>query len=322
MKRILSAIKPSGLPHIGNYFGAMRQHIQMQERFESYIFIADLHSLITQKDPEKLKEQIYEVALTYLALGLDPGKAVLFKQSDISAHAELCWIFNCITQMPFLERGHAWKDAKAKGKKDTNVGLFNYPVLMAADILLYSPDLVPVGKDQKQHIEMARDIAQTFNHTYKETFKIPEPHILKEVETILGTDGEKMSKSYSNTIKIFASEKDLKSQIMSIITDSKELEDPKDPETCNVYNIYKHFASDAELKEMSDNYKAGGYGYGHAKKALLEKILQYFAEAREKYAELKPQKDYIMDIVNEGTKKAKLVAEAKLEEVKVKIGLL
>lgn len=321
MKTILSGVKPTGLPHLGNYLGAIRQHIEMQDKYNAYIFVADLHSLTTERDPIALQDQLIEVGLTYLSLGLDPEKAVFFKQSDISAHSELCWILNCVTQMGFLKRAHAWKDSEEKGLRESTVGLFDYPVLMASDILLYSPDLIPVGKDQKQHVEMTRDIAQTFNHTYGETFKLPEAHILKDVETIPGTDGQKMSKSYKNTIEIFAPDSRLKKQVMGIVTDSKGVEDSKDPDECNVFAIYKHLASENEITDMRNKYEKGGFGYGDAKKVLLEKIHDYFKEAREKYDELKPQSDKIRDILNEGTAKAQIVADEKLAEIKEKIGL-
>ncbi|MBI4975682.1 tryptophan--tRNA ligase, partial [Candidatus Peregrinibacteria bacterium] len=249
MKRILSGIQPSGNPHLGNYFGAMRQHVEMQKNFECFLFIADLHALTTVKNAEEMRQNTYNLAVSYLALGLDPDKTVFFKQSDLSEHAELCWIFDCMVKMPFLERAHAWKDAKEKGGKETTVGLFNYPILQAADILLYQPDIVPVGKDQKQHIEMSRDIATTFNNTFGETFKIPEAYIKEDTAVIPGTDGQKMSKSYGNTIDIFVDEKELKKQVFNIVTDSTPLEKPKDPKKCNVFNLYKLFASKEELKD-------------------------------------------------------------------------
>ncbi|MBU1152254.1 tryptophan--tRNA ligase [Patescibacteria group bacterium] len=322
MKRILSGIQPSGRPHLGNYLGAMRQHIEMQEKFECFLFIADLHALTTVRNAEDMRSQTFDLAVSYLALGLDPTRTVFFKQSDLSEHAELCWIFDCITKMPFVERAHAWKDAQNKGKKDISVGLFNYPILQAADILLYQPDLVPVGQDQKQHIEMTRDIAQNFNNIFGETFKTPEAEIKEEVAIVPGTDGMKMSKSYGNTIEIFADEKTLKKQVMSIVTSSVPLEDPKDPESCNVFNLYKLIADPKETKEMEDLYQKGGFGYGEAKNALLQKILSYFAEARERYEKISNKKDFVHDILNEGAKKAKKVAEKTLEEAKKKIGYI
>lgn len=320
MKTVLSGIQPSGKPHIGNYFGAMRQHIEMQKDYQCYLFIADLHALTTIRDPELMRSRTYELAVSYLALGLNPEKTVFFKHSDLPEHTELCWIFDCIVKMPFLERAHAWKDAKAKGKKETSVGLFNYPVLQAADILLYQPDLVPVGQDQKQHIEMSRDIATTFNTTFGEVFKIPEPYIKKEVAVVPGTDGQKMSKSYGNTIDIFASEAELKKQVMSIVTDSTPVEEAKDPTKCNVFQLYKLFASQEEQNTLAKKYRAGGYGYGDAKKLLLQSISEYFKEARSRYEELAPKKDYVYQVLEEGAKRAKEVASKTLNAAKIKIG--
>lgn len=320
MKRILSGVQPSGKPHLGNYLGAMRQHIEMQKDFECFLFIADLHALTTVRDPKLMRSQTFDLAISYLALGLDPEKTVFFKQSDLSEHAELCWIFDCLVSMPFVERAHAWKDAKAKGKKEATVGLFNYPVLQAADILLYQPDIVPVGQDQKQHIEMTRDIATTFNNTFGETFKLPEPLIKEEVAVVPGTDGQKMSKSYGNTIDIFAEESVLKKQVMGIVTDSTPVEAPKNPDTCNVFKLYKLLASTEEISDLEAKYSQGGFGYGDAKKLLLAKILEHFAAARDKYQSLLNKEDYIQQILESGAKKAKQSASKILDQVKIKIG--
>lgn len=322
MKRILSGVQPSGKPHVGNYLGAIRQHIEMQKDYECFLFIADLHALTTVRDAELMRKQSYELAVAYLALGLDPKKTAFFKQSSLPEHAELCWIFDCITKMPFIERAHAWKDAQAKGKKEVTVGLFNYPVLMSADILLYQPDLVPVGKDQKQHVEIARDIATNFNQTFGETFKLPDAFIKEDVAVVPGTDGQKMSKSYGNTIDLFGTDAELKKQVMGIITDSTPLEDPKDPETCNVFKLYKLFADKKEIQELAAKYKAGGMGYGDAKKTLLSKLMEYFADARTKYNELLPKKDYVYGILEDGAKRAKKVAANTLETAKKKIGYI
>ncbi len=320
MKRLLSGIQPSGTPHLGNYFGAMRQHVEMQEDHECYLFIADLHALTTVKDPKKMRQRTLELAAAYIALGLDTDKTVFFKQSALSEHSELCWIFDCITTIPFLERAHAWKDAQQKKKKEISVGLFNYPILQAADILLYQPDVVPVGQDQKQHIEMTRDIAEKFNHLFGQTFKLPDPLIKEEVAVVPGIDGQKMSKSYGNTIDLFGSDQELKKQVMSIETDSSALEDPKDPETCNVFALYKLFASEEEIEAMAKNYRDGGYGYGHAKKALLEKIHQKFDPARQKFQEIIAQPEKITEILEQGAEKAKKLATKTLAEAKKKIG--
>ncbi len=320
MKRILSGVQPSGRPHLGNYLGAMRQHIEMQKDYEAFLFIADLHALTTVKNAELMRSQTFDLAASYLALGLDPEKTVFFKQSAVAEHSELCWILDCMATMPFLERAHAWKDALNKGKKEISVGLFNYPILQAADILLYQPDLVPVGQDQKQHIEMTRDLAQSFNSTFGETFKIPEPFIKEDVAVVPGTDGQKMSKSYGNTIEIFADDNVLKKQVMGIVTDSTPVEDPKNPEKCNVAILYKLLATEEEYNDLAEKYKAGGFGYGDAKKELLGKIMAHFAEAREKYTELIKKPDFVWEILEDGNKRAKKVASQTLDEAKKKIG--
>lgn len=322
MKRILSGVQSSGTPHIGNYLGAMKNNIEMSKKYESYIFIADLHALTTVHDPKKLHDFIMELAIDYLALGLDPEKTAFFRQSDVSAHTELAWIFNCITPMGLLERSHAYKDATAKGLKTASAGLFTYPVLMAADILLYKPSLVPVGKDQKQHIEIARDIAIKFNETFGETFPLPEPYIPEEVATIIGTDGEhKMSKSYGNTIDFFADEKTLGKQVMSIKTDSTPLEEPKDPQTCTVFKLYSHFSTREEQDILAKKYQKGGFGYGEAKKILLKKLLDYFEPFREKRIELQKNLSYVENVLKEGAKKAQIIANKTMEEVRLKTGL-
>ncbi|MFH1720740.1 MAG: tryptophan--tRNA ligase [Patescibacteria group bacterium] len=321
MKRILSGVQPSGKPHIGNYLGAMRQHIEMQKNYECFLFIADLHALTTVREPQTLRELSIELALDYLALGLDPKKVTYFRQSDLPEHAELCWILGCITPFSVLERGHAWKDAREKQTKDPTVGLFNYPVLMAADILLYKPDLVPVGQDQKQHVEIARDIGQKFNRRFGEVFKIPEPYIRKDVATVMGTDGRKMSKSYGNTIEIFAPEKELKKQIMGIVTDSTPVEDPKDPTSCTVFNIFKYFADKKEVEALEKKYKKGGCGYGDSKIKLYEKILTYFEEPRKKRIELSMNLDYVEEVLKKGAESARAVAADTLKQVKDKVGI-
>lgn len=320
MKRVLSGVQPSGNPHLGNYFGAMKNHIEMQDKYECFIFIADYHALTTVRDPEKMKKMTLHLVLDYLALGLDPKKTVFFKQSDVYEHAQLKWILDCVTPHGLLERAHAWKDALAKGKKEPTAGLLNYPVLMAADILLYQPDLVPVGKDQKQHVEIARDIATKFNNTFGQVFKLPEPYIPKEVELIKGTDGQKMSKSYGNVIEIFADEATLKKQVMGIQTDSTPLEEPKNPETCNVFYLYSLFATEEEKTDLAAKYKAGGFGFGDAKKLLLSKILKYFAENCKKRIELSSNLDYINKVLEEGAKKATQEAEKTMDKVRSAIG--
>lgn len=322
MKRILSGIQSSGTPHIGNYLGAMKNHIDMQNTHETFIFIADLHALTTVRDPEKMKQMTQEIAVDYLALGLDPEKTVFFRQSDLPEHSELAWILSTVTPMGLLERSHAYKDAVAKGMKESTVGLFTYPVLMAADILMYKPDLVPVGKDQKQHIEIARDIAEKFNHVYGKTFPLPEDHTPEDVGYIIGTDGEnKMSKSYGNVIEFFADEKNLKKQIMSIVTDSTPVEEPKDPDTCAIFKLYSYLSTPEEQKKLADKYRKGGFGYGDAKKLLLEKILEYFSPYREKRIELTKNLEYVEKVLQEGAEKARKVAQKTMAEVREKTGL-
>jgi len=320
-KRILSGVKPTGKAHIGNYLGAMKNHVTMQDEYESYIFIADLHSLTSVKDKKELQELIIDIALDYLALGLDPDKSIFFRQSDIPEHAELTWVLNCITPMSMLELAHAYKDAVAKRNKEINVGLFDYPVLMAVDILIYKPDLVPVGKDQKQHVEIARDLAGKFNRIYGEVFRLPKPYIPEEAAVVIGTDGQKMSKSYGNTIEIFAQEKELKKQVMGIVTDSTPLEQPKNPDTDMVYKFYSYFANEEEKRSLAGRYRAGGFGYGDAKKILLEKILDELKPAREHREKLIHNLDYVQEVLKNGAEKARKVAAVTKAEVWEKVGL-
>ena len=318
-KRILSGVKPTGKVHIGNYLGAMQGHVNLQDDRENYIFIADLHSLTTVKNKAELQELILDLAMDYLALGLDPNKAVFFRQSDVPEHAELTWVLSCLTPMPMLELAHAYKDAVAKGIKEINAGLFTYPVLMAVDILIYKPDIVPVGKDQKQHVEIARDLAGKFNRTFGEVFKLPTPYIPEEVAVVIGTDGQKMSKSYGNTIEIFASDKALKKQIMGIVTDSTPVESPKEPDT--IYMLYSYFANEDEKAKLLERYRAGGMGYGDAKKMLLEKVIETFKPYREERERLKNDIAYVKDILKKGAEKARIVASETKKEVWDKTGL-
>lgn len=320
-KRILSGVKPTGKVHIGNYLGAMQGHVNMQDDRENYIFIADLHSLTTVKNKAELHELILDLAMDYLALGLDPNKAVFFRQSDVPEHAELTWVLSCLTPMPMLELAHAYKDAVAKGIKEINAGLFTYPVLMAVDILIYKPDIVPVGKDQKQHVEIARDLAGKFNRTFGDVFKLPTPYIPEEVAVVIGTDGQKMSKSYGNTIEIFASDKALKKQIMGIVTDSTPVESPKDPDNDTIFKLYSYFANAEEKSAMADKYRAGGMGYGDAKKMLLEKVIETFKPFREERERLKNDIAYVKDILKKGAEKARIVASETKKEVWDKTGL-
>jgi len=318
--RILSGIKPSGRPHIGNYLGAIRQHIQLQKEHECIYFVADYHALTTLRNGKELKEYRRGIVLDYLALGLDPKKTTFFFQSDIPEHAELQWILSTITPQGLLERAHAWKDAKAKGERDMNAGLFIYPVLMAADILMYQADWVPVGKDQVQHVEIARDIAQKFNQFYGETFKLPEVKIEENVATVIGTDGQKMSKSYQNTISIFEDESVIKKQVMGIQTASIDLKDPMPAKNDIILSLYEQFATPEELKTMKENYKAGGFGYGNAKKELLQKILAHFSEARTLRAKLEKSQD-LDKIMASGAQKARIIAEKTMQKVYKNTGL-
>ncbi len=320
-KTILSGIQPSGKLHIGNYFGAMRQHIRMQEEGDAFYFLANYHSLTSVNDGKLLEEYTMDVVLDYLALGLDPNKCTFFAQSDVPQTTELAWILGCLTPVSLMEKGVAYKDKVASGLKP-NIGLFTYPILQAADILIYHSHLVPVGEDQKQNIEICRDLAGKLNRAYdEELLIIPEEYIVKSVATVPGIDGRKMSKSYDNTINIFAEGKALKKRVMSIQTDSTALEDPKDPDTCNVFALIKLFADDETRKEVAEKYRAGGYGYGHAKKELLGLIEGYFDEAREKRKELEKDPDYVHDVLREGGKKARERAETVMEPIREATGL-
>lgn len=321
MKRSLSGIQPSGILHIGNYFGAIKQFIDNQEKYEGFYFIADYHSLTSSPDPESLRENSYNIVLDYLALGLDPSKSTIFLQSDVPEHVELYWLLSTLTPVALMERGHSYKDKIDKGISP-NMGLLSYPILMAADILIYDTDIVPVGKDQKQHLEMTRDIAIKFNERYKgDYFKLPEPLILEDLAVIPGTDGQKMSKSYNNTINMFASKKELKKQIMSIVTDSTPLEEPKNPDN-NITQLYTLFASQEKVQEMKEKFIAGNYGYGHAKTELLEAILEYFKEARERREELVNNPELVKSILKDGANRAREIAVNKIKLVKSAVGLL
>ncbi len=320
-KTLLSGVKPTGRPHIGNYFGAMKQFALMQNDYQSMFFIADYHALNFIQDGAEMKQQIIDLALDYLALGLDPKNSLIYKQSDIPEHAELCWIFDTITTMPYLERSHAYKDAIANGKEVT-AGLFNYPMLMAADILLYDIDIVPVGQDQKQHVEYARDTAQKFNFIFKkEVFKLPESKIMPEVAVVPGTDGRKMSKSYGNTIPLFASFDEITKAVMSIVTDSKGVDEPKNPDEDNVFKLHKLFEQGLPLLKLRERYEKGGLSHKESKEMLIKSIDTFIAPLREKRAQLAQDTDYVLDILKEGGKRAKLKAEKKMEQVREVIGV-
>lgn len=320
--RILSGVQPSGRLHLGNYFGAIKQHIALQEipNAERFYFIADFHALTTVKDAAKLRDFVHGVALDYLALGLDPAKSVFFRQSDVPEVTELAWLLSTVTGMGLLERAHSYKDKLAKGF-EASVGLFYYPVLMAADILAYKSNQVPVGQDQVQHLEMTRDMAGYFNNTYKSPVFVQPDAKLSSTPKVPGTDGEKMSKSYGNTIDLQSNEKELKKVIMSVKTDSTPVEEPKNPETCNVFALYSLFANDEEKAALAQRYRAGGMGYGDAKKALLEKVVAYFAPYRAKRAELEKNPAEVEIVLREGAAKAQAVARATLDEAKKACGL-
>ncbi len=318
-KILLSGVKPTGRPHVGNYFGAMKQFVDYQEAYETYIMIADYHDLGSQ-DPETLRKNIFEVAIDHLAIGLDPAKMTFFRQSGVPQHTELTWIFNGVVTVPYLQRAHAYKDAVAKGKEPL-MTLFAYPVLMATDILMYDADIVPVGQDQKQHVEIARDIAQKFNTKYGETFKLPEPMILEEVAIVPGIDGQKMSKSYNNTIPLFAEDDEIKKQVMSIPTDSKGIDEPKDPEKDIVFQLHTLFAGN-KLPEIHEGYAKGGLSYAESKKMLVEEISTFVAPLREKRKEIAQNPDYVHDVLRDGAEEARAKAGKKMQDVYEKVGLI
>lgn len=321
MSRILTGIQSTGVPHLGNILGAIIPGIQLskQPQNESLFFIADLHSLTTIKSPELIRSNTYAVAAAWLAFGFDTDKNIFYRQSDVTEVCELTWYLSCLTPFPMLANAHSFKD-KSSRLADVNAGLFTYPVLMTADIILYDADFVPVGKDQQQHLEMARDIAGAFNNIYGETFVLPEGKYNEQTMVVPGTDGQKMSKSYGNFIDIFLQEKALKKQVMSIVTDSTPLEQPKNPDTCNVFAIYKLIASKAQTAEMREQYLRGNYGYGHAKTALYEIILEKFSAERTRYNNYMNDKEYLENQLKKGAEKARNIAGNVLKRVREKIG--
>ena len=329
--RILSGVKPTGRPHLGNYFGAMRQFIDFQTKGEGYYFVADLHALDLLRDADTMRRYQLGVALDYLALGLDPKHCTLFFQSHVPEVSELQWILGSVTPMGQLQRAHAYKDALAKDK-EVGFGLFAYPILMSADILLYRSDVVPVGKYQKQHVEMARDIAVKFNMIYCPDFdpntgeggalKLPEPMILEDTALVPGTDGRKMSKSYGNTVELFATDKQVKKSIMGIVTDSTSVEDAKDPDSCNVHALFQLFSSDEAMRnEVRAQYSSGGVGYGAFKKQLLEAFHEKFDAARARREELEQNLDYVHDVLRQGAERAREVGGQVLADVQRACGL-
>ena len=322
MARVLTGIQSSGRQHLGNILGAIRPAIELANdpKNEAFLFIADLHSLTTIKDANLRKENVLATAAAWLACGLDTDKVVFYRQSDIPQVTEMTWYLNCFTPYPMLANAHSFKD-KSENLADVNAGLFIYPVLMACDILMYDANIVPVGKDQKQHLEMTRDIARSVNHQLKkEILVIPESKISEEVMVIPGTDGRKMSKSYNNFIDVFLPEKQLRKQVMGIVTDSTPMEEPKDPDACNAFALYSLLASESQIVEMRQNYLGGNYGYGHAKQAFFELILEEFAEERKRFDKLIAQPELIEKFLLEGAQKAKPVADDVLGRLKSAIG--
>lgn len=324
----LTGIKPTGNPHIGNYFGMYKPALALTEKYLGLYFVADLHALTTTPDRKELQSLIYEVAASWIALGLDPEKSAFFRQSDIPEIPECAWILSCVTAKGLLNRAHAYKAVVEKNVElardpddGVNAGLYNYPVLMAADILLYNSDVVPVGLDQKQHIEITRDIAEAFNRNYGKTLKIPEGIITEDMQSIPGIDGRKMSKSYGNTLPIFASENALRKQVMRIVTDSRLPEEPKDPDACNLYQIYRLFAPAERLGEVRSLYRNGGLAYGALKEELVGLILAYFTPAREKYTVLIEDHTYLDQVLKEGAEKAREHGQPVLARMRKAVGL-
>lgn len=321
MTRSLTGIKPTGTIHIGNYLGAMRPALELAEAHESSLyFIADYHALTTVHDRGQLHAMIYDVAAAWLAAGLDPERTLLYRQSSVTEVFELTWVLSCLLATGQLERGHAYKDALARGEAP-NAGIFNYPVLMAADILLYDTNVVPVGHDQKQHLEVARDVAQRFNHVFGEdALVVPEPRIRTEV-LVPGLDGQKMSKSYGNVIPLFSSQKELKKTVMSIVTSGESLEAPKEPEGTTLFALYKHVASPAEVEELARKLRAGGYGWGHAKQDLLAALEQALGPMRERYQALRGDEAGLDRVLEAGADRARRIARATMERVRDAIGI-
>jgi tryptophanyl-tRNA synthetase len=318
--RVLSGIQPSGRLHIGNFFGAIRQHLQLQTEHDSFYFIADYHALTSNPTPAEVAQHTLDVAMDYIALGLDTEKTVFWRQSDVPEVTEFTWLLSCITPMGLLQRCTSYKEKVAQGVSP-NHGLFAYPVLQAADILIYNSDLVPVGADQKQHIEVTRDIAIRFNNAYGEILTVPKEYIIEAVAVVPGVDGQKMSKSYGNTIGIFEAEESVRKKIMRIVTDSTPVEEPKDPDNCNVFALLKLVASADELAKWENRYRSGGMGYGEAKKRLAELMIDYFKPFRQKRTELENNIDYVKEVFANGAERARAVAAKTLAEVRKAVGL-
>jgi tryptophanyl-tRNA synthetase len=318
--RILSGIQPSGTLHIGNYFGMMLPAVALQTEGEALYFVADYHALTSLRDAETLRANSRRVALDFLACGFDPDRATLFRHSDVPQVTELAWILSTVAPMGLLERATSYKDKLARGMSP-NVGLFSYPILMAADILIYDSDIVPVGKDQKQHIEITRDLAVKMNESYGQIFKLPEPRIQPETETVPGIDGQKMSKSYGNNIDIFGDKKEMRKRVMSIVTDSLAVDAPKDPTTSTIFKLYSLVASKDEIADMRERFVKGGTGYGDFKKQLFEKLWEYFAPMRKRREEILKQKSYIDDVLAHGAQRANEIANQVMDRVRKAVGL-
>jgi tryptophanyl-tRNA synthetase len=318
--RILSGIQPSGKLHIGNYLGMIRPMVESQKRGDLFCFVANLHSLTSLFNTKELAENINDAIIDVLALGIDPDKSIFWVQSDVPEVTELTWYLNNVTPVGLLERCHSYKDKVAKGISASN-GLFSYPVLMAADILMYQSNVVPVGKDQKQHVEVTRDIAIKFNQTYGEVFTIPEPEISEDVAVIPGIDGQKMSKSYGNTLEIFAPEKEFKKKVMSIVTDPTPVEAPKDPDTSTIYALYRLFASREKAMEMGEKFRKGGYGYGDAKKDLFGLLWEYFAPYRARRGQILANRDFVAEVRRKGAEKARSFGAPTLKKVRELVGI-
>jgi tryptophanyl-tRNA synthetase len=318
--RILSGIQPSGALHIGNYFGMIQRAIALQAEGETFYFIANYHALTSVRNPDQLRENSRRVAIDFLACGFDPDRGTLFLQSDVPQVAELEWILSTVAPMSLLERAHSYKDKLARGMA-ASAGLFTYPVLMAADILIYDSDIVPVGKDQKQHIEITRDLAVKMNETYGELFKLPEPRIQPETETVPGIDGQKMSKSYGNTIDLFGEEKETRKRVMSIVTDSTPVDAAKNPDSSTIFHLFSLFGSKHEIAQMHDRFRKGGTGYGEFKQQLFDKLWEYFAPMRKRRQELLADKLYVDNVLVRGAEQANEVANDVMTRVRSAVGL-
>ena len=326
-KILLSGVKPTGRPHVGNYFGAMKQFVDMQGDYRAFVMLANYHALTTSHNPAEIRRNTLDLAIDYLAIGLDPAKVIIFRQSDVPEHTELGWIFNCLITMPYLARAHAYKDALAKNEEVT-VGTFDYPLLMAADILLYDADVVPVGQDQKQHVEIARDTAEKFNRLFAPVFKLPEPLIMKAVAVVPGLDGQKMSKGYGNTIPLFATDDEIRRLAMTIKTDSKGVEDAKSPETCNVFALHKLFSvggkNGNQLADLEKRYRQGGkegIGYKEAKEILAENMIAYLRPMRERRAGIAADPEAVEKVLQNGATLARDRARQKMEAVRLAVGV-